>query len=274
MRKKLKLKSKKTIVILVTLLVILIVGFIVYLFIKDDENQIIEIEKTGYTLNDLNDKFNELNDTCSSTIEDDYLLVTCNNNDYFEFSIVNNYLEVKSSNEEVKTVYREMVLTIQSFYEEDYTIFEETVDLFIDNLIKVTYLNYSLEDSVYYYNVKLSESIAVYEPEVEYEDSENIVVTDDVIEISYSNVDVIINNAFAYYVEDYGYFCFGGNLTSSIDLVTLVFDLYDKEDNLIKTIYHTVDKEEDSLREFEIVDDISEFSEEVSYIQISTLELY
>lgn len=244
-------RLKNSIALVIIILVIVVVG---YLFItmnmEEDNKTITYIENVDYTLNDLSNKIGELFSVEDTWVEENTLYIVYEEGTY-EFILTDQYLLVESSNEKIEEVFKLVLLASQSYYYEDYMVLEETINKFLNKSIEVAGI--WIENSSY--GLCLDEAVDIYSPNDIYYEEDKIYLSQ-IDDFVFSSDVFEINNTYVYYDEESNLFSFGGNMSSSLESVTITVYIYDSEGTLLASEIKTIDNLNEGLEQFHINIDI------------------
>lgn len=253
----------------IVLLVVLIVAitFTIYFFNKENEEELIEevtISYTEFTLNDLSSKFNELYPELNSYIENGNMVIESDS--VYEFVLNEYQLSIITNDENVLEVLKKVVMTYQSFYYDDLTELEKTIDMFLNNEIYLMGVEFYYEDGVYEIYIDLAEELEVYSPDYSYYDDEKIFLLTSENEFSYESNDLTLNNAYFYYDEESSNVNFGGIISLNEEKTTFEVNIYDQNEDLISTNQYELTEFDKSIN---LNIDLTSVNKDVSYILLT-----
>lgn len=249
----------------IILLVVLLV-YIFSLFLGNSTDNIAEevvYTDADFTLNELKNIFNEKSEDCVANIKNGNLLMVCENIEY-EF-ILNEYeISVESSDDKILDIFKDLVLSYQSFYYDDVSVLNDTIGLFLEQKIYLSGLDMIFIDNIYYLTLDLNEILEIYDPENTYYNDDKIYLGDTTF--IYQNEYITINNGELLSSKLISTLNLAGYITLISDVNYIVVEIYDYDNIIIETF------------EFDITDDLINFVfnmevynlAEVNYVILNT----
>lgn len=136
-------------IVIFTLIAVILIGTITFVLIKGinerNSEPLIGIDGVNFTLNNIKDNFLNSeyaqNNDCTGSVSEDTILITCNSNKY-NFTFNKFELELDSSYEESKEVFKYIVNTIEELHGYQDDEYLETMDKFFAGEVAITGLEY------------------------------------------------------------------------------------------------------------------------------------
>ena len=261
--------------ILGIIIIILTLSFIVILSIKmnnDKNNNINKKEEvltfdnfkdSNFNIKDIIEKLKENNKSCEINLNKDNFILNCDSKEKYYFNEYEIYTDIKTN----KPLYFDKVVyAVNSFYYDDTNLLKGTIDKFLSNVLSVDGLKKTTNKDKVRYRIIPSKKIEVYNPTNIYKFNEINKINKKEEFIIESN-NILVNNAFVFYDSYIKSFSLGGNITSKLDNITLMIDIYDLNKNLIKTLNKEISIKDNQLNNFIFFETVDS---NISYYKIYT----
>ncbi len=228
-------------IVIFTLIAVILIGTITFVLIKGinerNSEPLIGIDGVNFTLNNIKDNFLNSeyaqNNDCTGSVSEDTILITCNSNKY-NFTFNKFELELDSSYEESKEVFKYIVNTIEELHGYQDDEYLETMDKFFAGEVAITGLEYINNNGNRHYSVYVLEQLDKYEAN----NIETTTVIKDITDNDYifQSLGYTINNIEVIKDDDEYLVIFSGVIggQETYDVVFTV-NYYDDNNNLITT---------------------------------------
>lgn len=156
-------------IVLFTVIAVIIIGIITFLFIyfskQSNAEPLIDIDGVNFTLNSIKEDFLTTeyaqDNKCNGEVYEKGIRINCNKIAY-DFSFNDYELELSSSNENSKDVFKYMVNSIEKLHGYSKDEYLETIDKFFDGQIAINGLKYTTENGNHKYSVYVLEKLDKY----------------------------------------------------------------------------------------------------------------